>query len=138
MSGSNAVGRVGAPVQRYWSLILYEAAAEAGGCRVPSLRRPRAWGRPRWPWPIDARGFPPGSDEVGRVLRGDRPEPARDRHIFRGGLPSSAAGSLGCGGLLPCAACPFLRVAPGVASHEPRLALALRGGPVHPAVEDPW
>lgn len=39
MGGSDAVARLGAPVGAYWSLNLYEAAAEAGGCLVPSLRR---------------------------------------------------------------------------------------------------
>jgi hypothetical protein len=39
MGGSDAVARLGAPVQAYWSLNVYEAAAEAGGCFVSSLRR---------------------------------------------------------------------------------------------------
>lgn len=41
MGGSDAVDRLGMPVQAYWSLNVYEAAAEAGGCFVPSLARDR-------------------------------------------------------------------------------------------------
>ena len=44
MGGSDAVARLGAPVQAYWSLNLYQDAAEAGGCFVPSLRRARGSG----------------------------------------------------------------------------------------------
>ena len=39
MGGRDPVARLGAPVPAHWSLNLYEAAAEAGGCFVPSVAR---------------------------------------------------------------------------------------------------
>lgn len=66
VGGSDAVSRLGAPVAAYWSLSLYQGAAEAGGCFVPSLER-------RGPGPGPGRG---GGDrdrsarEAGRRARG--------------------------------------------------------------------